>query len=314
MGRESFATTLVRRLNRTTNAHPALGLRLAALAGFLLGPRLGDPWWPSAAELEELVGGMDHRRLERLRRRIAAGELRNRAVISLLHRRGPEPLSRLITLRGADAFRRLRDDGVPVVVVFWHLGVIRAVETALAALGCPLLTSTNRPPRGQDPGYRRRVVSDPASATLFLMEALKEVKRAGVPVLALDGLGSKRRAVPCFGRSFPVPAGPGALAGRGGARIVPATSRWLGLSPRVEVTLHEPLPRPAQGAMALEEWEFEMAGSAVTWFERHLRGHPEDLRLVNVRNLLSKHRAHPRAPREEDFARLAAEFEASEPG
>jgi KDO2-lipid IV(A) lauroyltransferase len=312
MGRQSLSKRLVRRLNRIANERPALGLRLAGLVGFLFGPWLGEAWWPSAAELEELLGEVDARTLRRLQRRIAAGELRNRAVMYVLHHAGPDKLAPLVRVRGAEAFQSLRDEKLPVAVVFWHLGVVRAVETALVSLGHPILCAINRPPPGPDPGFRWLLAADPASGSRFLMEALKEAERGGVPVLALDGPGPASGRVPFLGRSLPIPAGAAFLARRSGARLVPATSRWIGLSPRIEVALHKPLPAPARDAMAPDVWEYEMVAVAAQWFAGHISGHPEDLRPVSIRHALEHLRARTRAPSDSDFARLAEEFDTAD--
>jgi lauroyl/myristoyl acyltransferase len=308
--RASTSKRLVRRLNRITNRRPALGLRLAAIVGFTLGPWLGDAWWLSDAELEELLGEIDPRTRRRLQRRIAAGELRNRALAYLLHHDGPEKLIPRIRICGDRAFRSLLDDRVPVVVLYWHQGVPRSVETALHSLGHPILAAIDHRPPGPDPGYRWLLASDRPSRSRYLMEALKAVRDGGVPVFALDGPGPESQRFEFLGRSLPIPGGAGLLAGRGGARLVPASSRWLGLSSRLEVTLHEPLPEPARGARGQEDWEREIVARAVAWSEEHIRAHPENLRPVSVRHMLGHLRAAPRAPSDADFARLAEEFDA----
>lgn len=312
MDRQSFSKRLVRRLNRITNERPALGLRLAGLVGFLFGPWLGEAWWLSEADLEELLGEVDGRTLRRLQRRIAAGELRNRAVMYLLHHGGPDKLAPLVRARGAEAFQSLRDEKLPVAVICWHLGVVRAEKAALHSLGHPILGALNRPPPGPAPGFRWLLAADRASGSRFLMEALKEVERGGVPILTLDGPGPSSSRVPFLGRSLPIPGGAAYLARRTGARVVPATSRWVGLSPRIEVVLHEPLPLPARGAMAPDEWEHEAVSVAAQWFADHVSRHSEDLRPVNVRNMLTHLRAHDRAPSDSDFARLSEEFDTAD--
>ena len=280
---------LVRRLNRIARERPRLGLRLAAIAGHTLGPRLGDAWTPTLGELEALFGELDPRTAKRLRRAMASHELRNRALMALLRRLGPEPMHRLMRVRGAEGLLGLREAKVPVVVCFWHLGVIRAVEQALVRLGLPLYLAGARVPLGPNPGFRYEVVTDAVSGLRFLKGALKELEQGGVPVVAVDGsAGAQSRRAPFFGRSLPVPPGLAILARSSGARVVPATSRWVGLSAGIEVTLHEPLPEPASSRTARLEWEQELLDGATAWYERHVRAHPEDMRPVTLRMCLSQ--------------------------
>jgi lauroyl/myristoyl acyltransferase len=309
----TFTKRLVRRLNRITQARPGLGLRLAALAGFCLGPRLGEPYWISGAELEELLGEIEPRALRRLQRRIAARELRNRAAMYLTKHAGAAPLAQLIRLRGAREFARLREQG-PVAVIFWHIGAVRAVEVGLHSAGIPIFVAWDRRPGGRPPDYRWRLVTDQVSGFHFLLEAIKDAQHGFVPTLAMDGPGHGGGQAPFFGRSVPVPSGAGALAVRARARLVPATSRWVGFSPRIELTLHDPIPEPERGSLAPDAWEKEVVNGAVRWFEGYVRGHAEDLRPVSVRNALARLRGHRRAPSEVDFARLAEEFQSADAG
>lgn len=311
MSDDPFGTRVVRRLNRLTLSRPSVGLCLAALAGFTLGPRLGEQWWPSAGELEDLFGPLDRRRAGILQRRISATELRNRATTYLLRHGGPAPLAARIRVHGAEGFQRLEDEKVPVAVVFWHLGAVRAVETALHALGHPILSATYLVPRGPDPGYRWRVVDSAAAGAQFVVESLRELKRGTVPVLALDGHARGGRRVPFLGRDIPIPGGAGALAVRGGARLVPVTSRWVGLTSRVEVVLHEPLPAVAAGRSDADR-EFAAVRSAVRWFEEYLLAHPEDLRLWNTRAVVTNRVEGPKSPSDADFVALADAFDAAD--
>jgi lauroyl/myristoyl acyltransferase len=282
----SLPSQLVDRLIRMADTQPRAGFRLAGLAGVVLGARLGGAWTPSATELRGLLGSLDERTVARLQRRIASREVRNRALLFVLRRSGSERILPLVQIRGADSFLRHQAENRPTIVVFWHMGAARSVETAVAKLGCSVLCASIQSPPGPDPGFRRLPVSNAASGTRFLMEALRELKRGGVPVLAVDGPGGKSRRTPFLGRSLPVPTGVSALARMAGARIVPATSRWVGASSAIEVNLHDPLPDPVADLATPEEWEHELAVSAMRWFEHHLRTHPEDLRPLNIRRCL----------------------------
>jgi lauroyl/myristoyl acyltransferase len=250
--------------------------------------------------------------VSRLQRRIAAAELRNRAVVHRLRHDGPERLAALISVRGADVLQRLRDAGTPTVVLWWHQGAARAVETALSGLGVPLLVATNAP-RAPDCGYRWRIVpEDAGQATQFMMQARKAAEAGEIPVLALDTASARDDRLPFLSGSLPIPMGSGWLAARTGARLVPTTSRWIGLSPRVEVTLHPPIPEPPRGAASPAAWEREVVASAVRWYEEFLRTHPETLGLPQIRRALEPVPASCRAPSDDDFMRLAEDFDGAD--
>jgi lauroyl/myristoyl acyltransferase len=252
--------------------------------GLAIGPRLGRAWTPSAAEVTDVLGDLGSAQTALLRRRIAAAELRNRTLTYVVKQRGPEPILPLIRVHDTGGFQRLRDDKIPVIVVFFHQGVLRAAETALTMLHHPILLACTHPPRGPDPGFRWRVVADMHSGTRYLMDALRELKRGGVPVLALDGdAGLDAPRVPFFDRNIWVPTGPAILSRRSGARLVPVTSRWVGASAMIEVTLHEPIPEPTMSRSEPSAWDRELLANTSLWFERHLRAHPAELRPLNFR-------------------------------
>jgi hypothetical protein len=275
---------LIRRINRVALKHPRWGLRVAAAAGFALGPRAGPAWAPTTAEVTDMLGDLGPLQIALLRRRIAAAELRNRSLIHVLKKRGPGPILPLLRVRGAAGFRHLRDQKVPVIAVFFHQGVIRSTETALSMLGHPIRLASTQAPRGPDPGFRWRIVTDTYSATRFLMESLKDLKRGGIPILAFDGDAElDHPRVPFFGRDIWVPPGLGILARRSAARVVPVTSRWVGASSTIEVTLHEPIAEPGGSRRGDPEWDRELLANTSRWFEGHLRSHPAELRPLNFR-------------------------------
>jgi lauroyl/myristoyl acyltransferase len=279
------AQALVTGLEALAPRAPSLGLRLAGVAAVALGPRLGDALWPAGAELEALLGRDAVDDLRALQRRIAASELRNRLVLRVLARRGPAPLAARIRLRGVEVLRALHDAKRPTVLLWWHQGVARAVETALPALGLPAFVATNAP-RGPDAGYRWQVVvDDPGAGTRFLVESLRELKRGVVPVLSVDTPAQQAPRLPFFTGSLPLATGAAWLAARAQARLVPATSRWTGLGAGVEVIFHDPVALPERGERAFEAWEREVLASAARWYEDHLRRHPEELSLAQVRQI-----------------------------
>lgn len=274
----------VRRVNRIAAVYPSLGLRLAALSGRALGARLGDAWTPNAAEVEARLGLAEPRAVARLQARIASCELRNRVLMYLLKRRGPADLRRLLRVRGAEVLEPLREAKVPVVVAFWHFGVVRSTDTGLSKLGLPILVATSEPPRGPEPGFRFYTVDGPEAGTRFLLSALKELKTGGIPALAADGLvDDNSPRFPFLRGEVAVPTGLAILARRSGARIVPATSRWLGLRAAAEFRLHPPVEEPAVERGDRARWETALLANTVKWFEGHLLENPGDLRPLNFR-------------------------------
>jgi hypothetical protein len=157
-------------------------------------------------------------------------------------------------------------------------------------------------------GYPWFPLWDPAGATRFLHEALKLLQSGGLPVVGLGPKAPQPHRIPFLGRSIPVPIGAGYLASRAGVRLMPVTATWAGLSPHINLTLHDPIPEPARGTLSQTDWEVEVVRAAIAWFGDYLRAHPEDLRPVNLRHLLQHLRQHPREPSKADFDRLAESF------
>jgi lauroyl/myristoyl acyltransferase len=280
---------LVALLKWTTLRQPALGLRLAGMLGAVLAPGLGPRWSPARAELAGVLPPEQAGRLGRVRREIAAQELRNRALMALANRRGPEVLAERVDVVGAEHLLGLRRAGSPVVLVMCRIGAFRAIPGALARLGLPaLLAATSLPRRPQAGDVVRNVVAQPGlEGTAFLKLALAELRRGDVVALVVDGeRGAGPVQAPCLGRRSRLQRGAVTLARVSGASLVPVTSRWVRTSSRVEVTFHPPLPRPS--AQAEESaFEDELLAGIAAFFDAHVRARPGTLRLVKLRELLA---------------------------
>jgi hypothetical protein len=278
---------LLKRLKRIAAKRPALGLRLAAGFGYALGPRVGAVFVPSAQQLTTLLGPMKSGAVRRLQRRIAAQEFRTHVHKSVLRRRGAPGMLPLVRIASAEPLLRLRREGTPVVAVFWHCGARGGVELGLIRLGVLAYVAMLSEPRRPDPGFRWDRVFDPFSSVRFLKQSAKELAQGTVVVMSLDGVGGTPLEDTTFlGCHFPFARGPAILARRAGARLVPTTTRWMGMSGRIEVTFHDPLPEPAVSRKAEKEFEDALRVSGARFFDRHLRAHPELLVPGNVRRCL----------------------------
>jgi lauroyl/myristoyl acyltransferase len=280
---------IVALLKWATLRRPALGLRLAGMTGAALAPWLGPRWSPAREELAGVLPLEQARRTHRIRREIAAQELRNRALMALANRRGPEVLAERVDVVGADALLRLRGAGAPVVLVMCRIGAFRAIPAALARLGLPtLMAVTSLPRRPQADDIVRSALALPGvDGTAFLKRALAELRRGGLVALVVDGeRGADPVHAPCLGRRGRLQRGAATLARLTGAQLLPVTSRWIGTSSRAEVAFHAPLPSPS-APPATAGFESELLESMAGFFDAHVRAHPGTLRLVKLRELVA---------------------------
>jgi len=283
---------VVRRLARTaevlTLVHPRWGVALAGRIGRLAAR--GDDRWRvfTVGELEALLGALPPAELLDIRRNVAEQEFRNAALRRLLMARGVGAIEPLVVAVHAEPFLRQRETGVPTIVVGWHLGPSWGRSAALRRLGRPALCGAGRaelPPDASVGPVRHLRSQRDGSATAFLKAALAELEGGGVVALQLDG----RRGIPMefLGHRAMVGRGAGWLARRTGARLVPATGRFVG-SWQIEWTFHEPLPEPAVPRDPVGPFERAVLQGAVTFFEAWARAHPELLRVPPFRRLLAR--------------------------
>jgi lauroyl/myristoyl acyltransferase len=267
----AIAPGLVRRLKKWTARGPALGLRLTGALGARLDP--GTFFAPSADEVGELFGVRDPREIARLRSAICSRELRNHVLAAVSSRHGMEPVLDCVHVDGAERLLELRREKAPVVIVFWHLGIFRAVPAALAKLGLPALVASKLPPKRASGRVSFRCAVGATQGALFLREALARLADAGVVALSLDCSPEEAFGqVDFLGRPIWVARGPVLLARLGRARLVPVTSRWIG-GARMQVVIHEPVAEPERSATP-ERFAGELLARAVRPFEAHARAHP----------------------------------------
>jgi hypothetical protein len=282
---------LVRRLKRLTARRPALGLRLAGELGARLDP--GSYWAPSASEVSQAFGLGGTREIARLRSQIASRELRNHVLGAVSSRWGMGPVLDCLQVAGGERLLELRREKAPVVIVFWHLGIFRAVPAALAKLGLCALVASKLPPLRASGRVRFQRALGASEGAAFLKTALAQLGDAGVVALSLDCSEPEAFGrLDFLGHPVWVARGPTLLARLGRARLVPVTSRWVGNSGQMQVVIHEPVVEPERGA-APDRFALDLLAGAVRTFESHARAHPEDLRVCAVRGARDSGRAEP---------------------
>jgi hypothetical protein len=75
------------------------------------------------------------------------------------------------------------------------------------------------------------------------------------------------------------------------------------------VTLHEPIPEPPREPANPAAWERELVANGVRWYQEFLRAHPETLGIPQIRRALEPVRSSCRAPSDDEFTRLAEDFD-----
>ena len=278
---------LVKRLKRIAARNPALGLRLAAVLAAL--PRWSSHWAPSAGEVVALFGALPPGRVGAIRRRVASLALRNQVLVGLSNKRGLQASLPLIRIRGEEEILALRREGVPVVAIYAHMGAA-AISAGLAKLGLAAsFAAVAKRQRHEGEGVDFYEVTSVTSGAGFLRQALRDLQAGRVVGVSVDTHRDEAgRKVRFLGGQLTAAAGPALLARLAGARLVPVTARWLGASPRIEVTVHPPLPVPPEA-----DFEAVLTASAVRFFEEYLRAHPEEVRKWYLKSL----QAGPAAPR-----------------
>ena len=270
-----------KQLKRLADRRPELCLRAAAALGALSrSPR----WTPTREEVSEAFQVSDARSIARIRRRVGGRELRNTLFRALVNRRSVEGVADRVIVAGGGGERLLAlcAESTPPVIVFAHMGVPFAVEAGLAQLGLRALVAAMNPPRRTCEGVRFQKVGAWSEGARFLLLALRELRKGGLPVLSMDAADRDARGGMLFGRSVPISRGPAVLAWMSGAPLVPMTARWLGSSGRIEVRVHDPFPKPAAGTTR-EVFEDAVMAESARWLEAHLRLHPWELRLDRLR-------------------------------
>lgn len=228
-----------------------------------------------------MPGGTVSPSLRAAARAASALRYQNRALISLIRRRGSRVMDLLLD-PGVD--RAVRTIPRPAVLAVWHAGPAFGIGAAVEHAGVPMLTI--RRDAGPVNRGRRFVTSVSISgdfnrrfhaATL----AVKQLRQGGIVAVAADGEdGALLPPVPCLGRMVRLPRGPFSLARiAGGVPIVPIVSRWneKGL---IELVVGQPLPAtPSRGKDA----ELAFAAAAARWIEEYFLSNPGEIWLRTLR-------------------------------
>lgn len=267
----------VRWVKRATRRSPKLGLRLAAALGAAFGP--GSEWAPTPSELRVVFPGCDVRALQR---RIAATLLRDVALASLANRLGSAAVVDHVRIAGAEHLLEPLRAGVPVVVVYGHVGPRRAVPLAVEKLGIPARLATEGTLPRRIGCVEWEDVSDTVSAGNFLRNALLDLTRGIVPIISVDHSHGSGPEFSYLDRRVRVGRGLAMLA-RAGATLVPMRGTWVGWSSRIEVTALPPLVGLTRDASRDAETAFLQR--CLDWLDAYLRAHPEESGPAEIRFL-----------------------------
>jgi lauroyl/myristoyl acyltransferase len=227
-----------------TLRHPALGLRLAGPLGAVAALRPNAWRAPAAGSVRAVFGRLAAARVRRIRREVASLQFGNEALEVLIQQRGLESVLPLVTTIRAEPLLRLRETGVPIVVVGWHQGPRRAVSAALRKLGVPTLIAVFErlsKPSDESDLVRFASLQHGANSRGFMKSAYDALARGLVVGLHVDWAAAASLQVPLLGRRVRLARGAPSLARLSGARVVPVTRRFLGWRGRIEVTFHDPI-------------------------------------------------------------------------
>jgi SAM-dependent methyltransferase len=203
---------------------------------------------------------------------------------------------------------------------------VRATSVALRALGVPALFAVarwNREPDSDHDVVRYARLQTSADEARFLKRAHRALADGRIVGVNLDVVRAGGEDGFFLGRRIRVGRGAAALARLTGARLVPVTRRFLGMSGRIEVTFHEPIADGDLDRASGMAFDGALLTRATAWFEAQARNHPGSLRRDRLESLLAAppvdasdpdtaSRAAQRRARldEERHARHRAEWEA----
>jgi lauroyl/myristoyl acyltransferase len=266
----------IRWLRSTSKSRLPLALRAAGLVGGAFGPV--SSWAPSREEVRAVFPDAP---VDRVQRRIAANLLRDLSLAAVANREGSVAVLDRVDVVGAGPLLELQRSGAPLVIVFGHLGARRGPPLAVEKLGIPArLTVEGKRPRRMG-CVQWQEVHDAGTATRFLRDALQDLKKGTVPVVAVDRAHGSGPEVRFLGRRIRVSRGLAALA-RAGATLVPMRAVWTP-GPRIEVTVLPPLPG-LEGRRGAEA-EARFLQTCVGWVQDYATAHPGELGLAETRHL-----------------------------
>jgi lauroyl/myristoyl acyltransferase len=270
--------------------HPPTGFRAAAALGRIAG-RMGL-YGPPASDIARLMPEASPELCTVSARQIAANLFRNRALIAVIRRHGPESAARWTVWQGgADEIRERGRTGRPAVLVTWHVGAAVGIGAALQGLGARVLFIRQGP---FFPSTSTVEVMSNAGSTeeraLVLRRALSWLHDGGQVVAALDaGAEPHSAVVPCLGRGITLSRGLLALARLAQAPLIPTVARWQPdgtISARAYPALAWPECAPA----AVADFERRLAEEAARWLEAYLRQEPGEVWPSTLRWLLDSPR------------------------
>jgi lauroyl/myristoyl acyltransferase len=292
--------------------YPATAFQLLGFVGRMTDRRSWTTHCVSAEEIGALFQDMPRESRARVVAEIRSLHLRRMALQSVVERVGFEPLVPLVRLHGFDQLTALHAKSRPAILLGWHLGAEFAVVSGLYRAGVPTLFIANSQGYKLRPGFevcdtaadepeiidhsaarsatRPRVLSD-AHEVIRRAHALRRgiahLRSGGVVLIAADGRpGDSEVEVTCLGRRVSFRRGPALLARLSGAPIFPVTGRWVGFGRRIDVVLHDPLPRPLEPEDRIAQYESALMTEAARWYEKQVGSHPEQLHADRLRDWL----------------------------
>jgi lauroyl/myristoyl acyltransferase len=234
--------------------------------------------------IQKIWKGLSPREVETLRRRISRQEFQNRALRRIYKKKGARGIAPRIRTE-AGPLLKLQEQGLPAIVVSWHLGPSRANSLALHQLGLDVLYATFAGPAGEEDasGLPYYELKGNQLYARFLKSAMDRLASGGVVGLALDAAFGRTEPMSFLGGTLSTPRGAAALARLSGAPVLPITGHWTDRGAGIRVTLHPPLPEPDLPRGDRDVWERALMESALHWFADHLQAHPERTRLKELR-------------------------------
>ena len=242
---------------------PRAAMRLAAALGAARQRLSGC--WPSAAEVRALFD-LDSAAASATARAIAALEARNRLVVALLARRGPEGVTGLLGAGvGAPGFP------APAVLLTFHVGLLHLLGEALAAREREILVVRHSPLYAVRPGQRIAFAGGGAGErAAALKEAVDHLRDGGSVLVAADGEEGETVERPCLGGVLRLGRGAFAMARLAKVPLLPVVARPA--RGRVTVEVGEPVAGPVEAAVWLEEFLRRAPGELGLGLLRHLLG------------------------------------------
>jgi len=172
----------------------------------------------------------------------------------------------------------------------------------LQAIGVPAVIVGLRQPhewfwRTKLPETKFVSSADTLQSAIALKTAVERLRQGGVVVMAVDGRkGLNEMTAPLLGYRIHIAKGIGVLARLTGASIIPALATWGSGDWSIDYRIFDPLPLPPLASMKPDDWDREIVGRAVRFFEEILRTYPGQWRLDRLAGLAKYPRAETASP------------------